>query len=253
MALIASGIVFFAVVGLTPPLTGPMRRFIREHSLSLFFLAIFLAALVGQAIAGHDLHNQEALAHGGEQISIWRYVTGSDFGNAVMENWQSEYLQFMLFMLATVWLLQRGSPESKELDKAGRESKRDQKLEEHADQDSPRLGPGRRACAPTLYSNSLLIAMAIIFLGSWFAQSVTGWTDFNAEQADHGEPTVSWWSYVGIGDLLGEHPPELAVGVPRRRLLRRAGDLPAPARLARVEAGRRSSRRDRRGRLILRA
>ena len=32
-----------------------MRRFVRENSLSLFFLAIFLAALVGQAIAGHDL------------------------------------------------------------------------------------------------------------------------------------------------------------------------------------------------------
>jgi len=157
---------------------------------------LFLAALVGQAVAGHDLHNQEAMAHGGEQISMWRYVTGSDFGNAVMENWQSEYLQFLLFMLATVWLLQRGSPESKELDKAGRESKKDQKLEEHADQDSPgwaRVG-GLRT---TLYSNSLLITMAIIFLGTWFAQSVTGWTDFNAEQTDHGDPTVSWWTYVG--------------------------------------------------------
>ena len=173
-----------------------MRKFIREHSLSLFFLAIFLAALVGQAIAGHQLHNQEAMAHGGEQISLWRYVTGSDFGNAVMENWQSEYLQFLLFMLATVWFLQRGSPESKELHKAGTETKREQKLEEHADEDSPlwaRVG-GLRT---TLYSNSLLIAMALIFIGSWFAQSVTGWTDFNAEQADHGDPNVSWWTYVG--------------------------------------------------------
>jgi hypothetical protein len=173
-----------------------MSKFVREHSLSLFFLAIFLAALVGQAAAGHDLHNQEAAAHGGEQISLWRYITGSDFGNAVMENWQSEYLQFLLFMLATVWLLQRGSPESKELDKAGTESKRDQKLERYADEDSPgwaRVG-GLRT---TLYSNSLLIAMAIIFVGSWFAQSVTGWTAFNAEAVDHGDPELSWWSYVG--------------------------------------------------------
>jgi hypothetical protein len=113
-----------------------------------------------------------------------------------MENWQSEYLQFTLFMLATVWLLQRGSPESKEIDKAGVESKREQKIEEHARQDSPlwaRVGGVRTA----LYSNSLLIAMAIIFVGSWFAQSVTGWTTFNAEQADHAEATVSWWSYIG--------------------------------------------------------
>jgi hypothetical protein len=173
-----------------------MRRFLREHSLSLFFLFIFLAALVGQAIAGHNLHNEEAAAHAGEEISFWRYVTGSDFGNAVMENWQSEYLQFTLFLLLTVWLLQRGSPESKELDQGGIESEREQDIGRYADRDSPqwaRVGGWRTA----LYSNSLLIVMTVIFLGSWFAQSVTGWTDFNAEQVDHGDPKVSWLSYIG--------------------------------------------------------
>jgi hypothetical protein len=193
-----------------------MRRFLREHSLSIFFLTIFLAALVGQAIAGHDLHNQEAAEHGGEAMSFWRYVTSSDFGNAVMENWQSEYLQFLLFMLATVWLLQRGSPESKELDKAGVESKQKQKLEGYATEDSPgwaRVGGIRTA----LYSNSLLIAMAIIFVGSWFAQSVTGWTAFNAEQVDHGGEEVSWLSYIGSatfweGTLQNWQSEFLAVG-----------------------------------------
>ena len=173
-----------------------MRKFLREQSLSIFFLAIFLAALVGQAIAGWHLHNEEAATHGSEHISLFRYVTGSDFGNAVMENWQSEYLQFMLFMLATVWLLQRGSPESKPLDAAGREGAQKQKVGGHADASSPlwaRFGDWRT----TLYSNSLLIAMAIIFFGSWFAQSVTGWTDYNAEAADHGERAISWIGFIG--------------------------------------------------------
>ena len=49
-----------------------------------------------------------------------------------MENWQSEYLQFFLFILTTVWLLQKGSPESKELDQAGTESVVDQLIGEHA-------------------------------------------------------------------------------------------------------------------------
>jgi hypothetical protein len=177
-----------------------LRGFIRQHSLSLFFLTIFLAALCGQAIAGHAMHNEEAAAHGGEQISLWSYITGSDFGNAVMENWQSEYLQFMLFMLATVWFLQRGSPESKELDKPGVETKKDQKIEDAATQDSPgwaRVGGVRTA----LYSNSLLIAMAIIFLGSWFAQSVTGWSAYNDDQVDHGGKKISWVSYLGSSDF----------------------------------------------------
>jgi Domain of unknown function (DUF6766) len=173
-----------------------MRRFVRDHSLSLFFLAIFLAALAGQAIAGHNLHNEEAAAHGEPSISLFRYVTSSDFGNAVMENWQSEYLQFTLFLLLTVWLFQRGSPESKSLGQAGTESEKEQRIGRHADTDSPqwaRAGGWRTA----LYSNSLLIVMTVIFLGSWFAQSVTGWTDFNAEQVDHGEPKVSWLTYIG--------------------------------------------------------
>jgi hypothetical protein len=174
----------------------PAKRFVKENSLSLFFLTIFLLALAGQAIAGHSLHNQEAVAHGESTIGFWRYLTSSSFGQAVMENWQSEYLQFALFALATVWLLQKGSPESKELDKGGTESDKEQKVGRYADEDSPlwaRTGGVRTA----IYSNSLIIAMGMIFFASWFAQSVTGWTEFNQEQSAHGDPRVSWLSYVG--------------------------------------------------------
>jgi hypothetical protein len=177
-----------------------MRRWIRDNSLSLFFLVIFLAALAGQAIAGHALHNDDALAHHSPPMSFWRYIVSSDFGNAVMENWQSEYLQFMLFMLATIWLFQRGSPESKPPGKAGTESDEEQKIGPHADEDSPewaRAG-GMRSL---VYSNSLLIVMSIIFFGSWFAQSVTGWTTFNANQVDHHQATVTWLDYIGSADF----------------------------------------------------
>ena len=172
------------------------KRFLRENSLSLFFLAIFVAALVGQAISGHNLYNEEQLAHGESPISLWRYLSSSNFGQAVMENWQSEYLQFALFALATVWLLQKGSPESKELDKAGTESDEEQKVGPHADEDSPlwaRTGDLRTA----IYSNSLIIAMTMVFFGAWFAQSVTGRVNFNQEQQAHGEAAVSWLEYVG--------------------------------------------------------
>ena len=177
-----------------------VARFVVENSLSLFFFVIFVAALGGQAIAGHDLFNQEQLEHGAEPISFWRYLSTSHFGQAVTENWQSEYLQFALFALATVWLLQKGSPESKELDKAGTESDRDQKVGRHATKDSPRwarYGDWRTA----IYSNSLIIVMALIFVASWFAQSVTGWSQFNAEQAEHGGAAVSWLSYVGSANF----------------------------------------------------
>src|ERR671914_2223587 len=104
------------------------KRFLKENSLSFFFLVIFVAALVGQAISGHSLYNQEQAAHGEPGVGLWTYVTSSSFGQAVMENWQSGYLQFALFALATVWLLQKGSPESKELDQAGTEAAKEQEV-----------------------------------------------------------------------------------------------------------------------------
>ena len=78
-------------------------------------------------------------------MSLGRYVVSSEFGNAVLENWQSEYLQFTLFILLTVWLVQRGSPESKELDKAGRESDEAQSVGRHA-RENRRAGPRSPAC-----------------------------------------------------------------------------------------------------------
>jgi hypothetical protein len=173
-----------------------MRRFVKENSLSLFFLAIFLAAVAGQAIAGHQVFNQEQLAHDGEPVSLPRYLVTSHFGNAVMENWQSEYLQFLLFAVATVWFVQRGSPESKPVEHAGAESDRRQQIGGWAGPGAPRWAR-LRGIRTALYSNSFLIVMLLVFLGSWFAQSVTGWTDFNAQQTAHGEQAVSWLSYVG--------------------------------------------------------
>src|SRR5688500_4462731 len=115
-----------------------MRALWRHNSLSLVFLAFFLVALAGQAVAGWHEYNNEAVTHHDETIAFGRYLVSSSFGNAVMENWQSEYLQFTLYILLTVWFVQRGSPESKELDKRGTESDSDQRVGEHAGADSPR-------------------------------------------------------------------------------------------------------------------
>jgi hypothetical protein len=177
-----------------------VRRFIKHNGLSVVFLGLFLAALVLQAIAGLADFNEQQDMHGDPHVSMWRYLTSSAFGAAVMENWQSEYLQFTLFTLLTVWLLQRGSPESKALGRAGRESDREQLVGEHARDDSP---PWARAVGlrRRIYENSLLLVMATIWIGTWFAQSITGVTEYNAERLDHQEDTLSWLEYLGSADF----------------------------------------------------
>src|ERR1044071_2520729 len=110
----------------------------RAHGLSLVFGALFIGTLIAQAFVGHADFNAAQLAHHSDPITLWRYVRSSEFGVDVLENWQSEYLQFSLFILGTVWLIQRGSPESKEPDQAGLESDEQQRIGPHARPDSPR-------------------------------------------------------------------------------------------------------------------
>jgi hypothetical protein len=172
-----------------------VRTFLKHNSLSLVFLGLFLGALVFQAIAGHAVFNEDQVRHGDPQISIWRYLVSSQFGSAVMENWQSEYLQFTLFILLTVWLLQRGSPESKELDAAGRESDENQLVGDHAREDSPAWAK-EHGLRRTIYENSLLIVMGSIWLGTWLAQSLTGVSEYNTEQLGHQEDPISWPHYL---------------------------------------------------------
>ena len=175
-------------------------RFVRENSLSIFFLVIFLASLAGQAVAGHAQFNHDQVLHHGDAISFGRYLTTSQFAADVAENWQSEYLQFTLYVVTTVWLLQRGSPESKPLEMVGLESDEEQKIGPHADERSPRWARvgGLRT---TLYSNSLLIVMTTIWLLSWLAQSIAGRVAYNADQLDHQAATMTWVQYLGSSDF----------------------------------------------------
>jgi hypothetical protein len=157
-----------------------MRRFWREHSLTLVFSGLFLAALVGQFFAGHADHNERRAALGQPLLSLGSYLTSADFIVDVVENWQSEYLQFFLYVWATVWLIQRGSPESKPVGKAGPESDEDQQLGRHVSESSPRwarAGGWRTA----VYSKSLGLAMLVLFLFSWTAQWIAGWFASNSD------------------------------------------------------------------------
>ena len=177
-----------------------MRRFLSLNSLSVVFLLIFLGSLAGQAVSGHAEYNNEQRDHGEPTVTLDRYLTSSSFGKAVMENWQSEYLQFALYIFATIWLIQRGSPESKAPENRGRESDEDQLLGPHAKPDSPSWAKAddiRRV----LFSNSLLLLMGSLWVGTWFAHSVTGWSVYNQEELTHNAPDLSWLQYIGTSDF----------------------------------------------------
>ena len=181
-------------------MTERSRGFFRDNSLSLVFGGLFVVTLVGQALSGVADVNAQQVANGLEPLSLGEYVTSSSFGVDVMENWQSEYLQFFLYIFATVWLVQRGSAESKKPGEEGTESEKKQRIGRYADEDSPewaRTGGWRTA----VFSRSLGVLMGGLFLLTWAASSVAGWAAYNSEQLGEREDPVSWLGYLGEADF----------------------------------------------------
>jgi hypothetical protein len=177
-----------------------MRRFVRDNSLTLVFGVLFLGALTGQAITGYANFNNGQQTSGAPTVSLAHYLTSASFATDVAENWQSEYLQFFLYIILTVWFIQKGSNESKPLDDVGVESDEQQHVGRYAREDSPR--PVRAGGIwSALYSRSLGTAMGVFFLLSWLAQSIAGRAAYNGERlADHAS-TVSWIGYVTSADF----------------------------------------------------
>jgi hypothetical protein len=181
-------------------MTETSRGFFRDNSLSLVFGGLFVVTLVGQAVSGAADFNAQQVANGLEPVSLADYLTSSSFGVDVMENWQSEYLQFFLYIFATVWLIQRGSAESKEPGEEGVESDEEQQIGRYAPEDSPewaRVGGWRT----TLFSRSLGLLMGGLFLLTWAASSVAGWAAYNSEQLGERQDPVSWVGYLGEADF----------------------------------------------------
>jgi hypothetical protein len=173
---------------------------LRPHLLSIFFGTIFVLALIGQSLTGLALYNEEQAEHGMQAVTYLDFITSSHFIVDVAENWQSEYLQFFLFILATVWLIQIGSPESKQPGDEGVGTDKEQRVHRYSGDDSPRWAKAR-GWRLVVYSNSLLLLMGAVFLFSWWAQSIAGVTVYNDEQLEHGQASVEWLTYVASADF----------------------------------------------------
>ena len=173
-----------------------MRTFIRDNGLAISMFALFLLFAIGLSITGWINENGTLSEHGQPTTSFVAYLFSSAFGEAIFENWESEFLQMGAYVALTALLVQRGSAESKH--DAGRNP---------VDRDPARSRGRKRRDAPwpvragglwlKLYEHSLTIALLLLFLFSFGMHAVTGAADFSESQLAHGEPAVSAIAYLG--------------------------------------------------------
>jgi hypothetical protein len=171
-----------------------MRRFLFENGLSLVVLGLFAGSMVGQVATGFAEFNETNKAHGQPSVPLREYLRSGHFIEATAENWESEFLQMGMFVLLTVYLRQRGSAESKKLE--GKEDVDEDPRRHAADPDVP--WPVRRGgIALRLYSNSLVIAFAVLFLLSFAGHAWGGAREYSNDQLAHGQRPITVLEYLG--------------------------------------------------------
>jgi hypothetical protein len=99
-----------------PVQRGGLALVLYENSLSIAFAVLFLLSFALHAITGAVEYNAEQLAHGQPAVTTLAYLFSSRFWFESFQNWQSEFLSLAAMVVFTIFLRQRGSPESKPVD-----------------------------------------------------------------------------------------------------------------------------------------
>ena len=207
-----------------------MPNLVKDNGLSITMFAIFAATLIGLSVVGWQNYNEEQQDHEQPAIGFVDYLATPNFGEAVFENWESEFLQMGAYVLLTVFLFQRGSSESKDPDER-EPSRRGSDDKDDRRQNAP--WPVRRGgVALKLYENSLTIALFALFFMSFALHAVDrrGRVQRRAERARRGAghgarvPGTSRFWFESLQNWQSEF---LAVGT-----LIVLVDLPAAAGLA---------------------
>jgi hypothetical protein len=87
-----------------------------ENSLCIMLFALFIISFALHAAGGAKEYSQDQLEHGGQAVTMMQYLGTSRFWFASFQNWQSEFLSVGLLIIFSIFLRQKGSPESKPVD-----------------------------------------------------------------------------------------------------------------------------------------
>lgn len=175
-----------------------MRTWWREHALFVVNVALFIAFVIGMTLTGWNVSNNNAIEHGAATEGLGAYIASGDFWEALFENWESEFLQMGSYVVLTIFLFQKGSSESKPVDKPAPQDE-----DPRTRASDPRAPwPVRRGGAIlVLYENSLLILFAVLFIGAFVGHAIGGAASYSEEQLNHGQPGVTPIQYLGTSQF----------------------------------------------------
>jgi hypothetical protein len=99
-----------------PVRRGGVARRLYEHSLGIAFGLIFVISFALHAVSGAQLYSEDQRKHGEPPISAPQYLGTSQFWFESFQNWQSEFLAILAMVVLSIFLRQKDSPESKDVE-----------------------------------------------------------------------------------------------------------------------------------------
>src|SRR5690554_6117707 len=81
-----------------------MSKWLKDHGLGVITAFLFIAFLLGTFLSGALNYNEDQLQHGQPTVSLGEYLVSPNFGEAVFENWESEFLQMGMLIVLTIFL-----------------------------------------------------------------------------------------------------------------------------------------------------
>lgn len=174
-----------------------MARFFRNNGLTIALMALFLASIIGQWLAGWHVDNEELVRHGEAPLTLGAYTIDPAFLSSVFENWESEFLQMSAYVVLTAMLVQRGSAESRDPDEPLRDS--DLKAQSRKP-GAPRILKGGDL-ARWLYAHSLGMVLFLLFILSFLLHWWNSAEAAGEEALQHGETAPGVLAYLGNAQL----------------------------------------------------
>lgn len=166
------------------------KSFLYRNSLSIVLIAFMLICLLGQFFTGWKTENKELAENGEALLSLGEYIHSGHFIQATFENWESEFLQMMVYVLLTVSLRQAGSSESKSI-----EGEEDVDKEPESHPNAP-WAVKKGGFWLKIYKHSLSLAFAILFIVTFILHFYGSLKDFNTEQMAKNKPVISAQEYI---------------------------------------------------------
>jgi hypothetical protein len=172
-------------------------RLLRDNGLTIVLMLLFAASIIGQLLAGWHVALSDAARHGQPGLGLLEYARSPAFVATVFENWESEFLQMSAYVMLTAVLFQRGSAESKDPDEGPRDDDLETKTQAA---DAPKILK-KGAFWRALYSRSLGLALAALFVVSFVIHWIASARAASEEALEHGAPAVSVLAYLFDAEL----------------------------------------------------